>query len=415
MSTRNEGNLDSIVYARVPSEAGEANLAVSQQFSVPRGLTSEFLQIPSASLPQFGSVHVYDLKQKGLIVHNLSLLLNCGTLTGISGTQVRMIPAFYWISRCEIVVNGSILDTFTGEQNFLKQQIIMTDDDRCYINNGGGSYSTPAQRVLMASTSGQDYVIPLHSLFDEASLSLLTDSHQVQLRVHLKPIADLATANPGFTGTGIMSINSAFLLAKTSRMDSTIYAQRLLQLQNAPENYLYHDTKFGLYNLASGISQTQVVLSAITGRVSTLVFFIKQSNALTGDNCFNYMKIRNFSILNSNNTNISTGAPISDHTYANYIAPFISDSSYLSEQANGATNYGSIQNTGAKVYAYTFTHDNVTCLKTGITSSSVEFKGNEQLVLTFSSPLATSCILEVYAFCESALEFGETSVVKLTL
>ena len=119
--------------------------------------------------------------------------------------------------------------------------------------------------------------------------------------------------------------------------------------------------------------------------------------------------------LNSNNTNISTGAPISDHTYANYIAPFISDSSYLSEQANGATNYGSIQNTGANVYAYTFTHDNVTCLKTGITSSSVEFKGNEQLVLTFSSPLATSCILEVYAFCESALEFGETSVVKLTL
>ena len=65
------------------------------------------------------------------------------------------------------------------------------------------------------------------------------------------------------------------VLAKISRFNSTIYDQKLTQLKSTPENYLFHDTKALTYVIPAGVSQTQVVLSAITGRVTTLVFTVK--------------------------------------------------------------------------------------------------------------------------------------------
>ena len=75
-----------------------------------------------------------------------------------------------------------------------------------------------------------------------------------------------------------MTINSAFLLGKISRMDSLICRRRLTDLQTNPEHFLFHETKFGLHNLAAGISQTQIVLSAMTGRVTCLLFRLFLTN-----------------------------------------------------------------------------------------------------------------------------------------
>lgn len=67
--------------------------------------------------------------------------------------------------------------------------MLLVDDDRIDMNNGAGIYASVAQRQFMANTSGQDYIVPLHALFDQASISLLTDSNQVQLRVYMKNLS----------------------------------------------------------------------------------------------------------------------------------------------------------------------------------------------------------------------------------
>ena len=98
----------------------------------------------------------------------------------------------------------------------------------------------------------------------------------------------------------------------------------------------------------------------------------------TGDNYFNYLPIKDFSILNAGSTNIVGGSAI-PHTQALYIL-------------NRDWTRGSYS-TEANVYIYSFGASPVDTITTGKIYNFYRFKGSEQLVLNFPTPLAIPCHL----------------------
>ena len=107
---------------------------------------------------------------------------------------------------------------------------------------------------------------------------------------------------------------------------------------------LYHDLRYGIFNINSGVSTSQIVLSSITGKVAFIFFTVKNVTALSGDGAFTYNKISNFSILDATSTNITSGQPISDALSLNYLSAYWTNSSYLCETATGSNATGNIVN-----------------------------------------------------------------------
>ena len=412
MPNQNKHALESIISPRDTSMG--INVAKGQRTDTPVGLKPEILQIPSSSQPSFGSYCVFDIKQKNIILHDTSLIVNCTALTGLTGgTSPRLSPAYFWWTRIEAVVNGVILDTYYPTQQFFLNQILNTNSDRIMVNNGSGSYASPTQRALMASTAGANYIINLHTIFNEAHMVLLTDSHNVQLRVYFDTVANIVVAG-GATGTGAVSINFANLVCKSTKLPPDVAQNRLALMNAQPEHLLYHDLRYGIFNINSGVSTSQIVLSSITGKVAFFFFTAKFVNALTGDGAFTYNKITNFSILDATSTNVTSGQPITDALSLNYLSQFWSNSSYLSETATGSNAAGTIVNNGSNVYAWSFSSDPMSALNTGKLLSSRSFHGNEQLQIQWTSSLSTNVQVEVYAMCESILEEGTMSIKKLS-
>lgn len=412
MTRQNKHALVSLTRSRDGSMG--VNVSHSQKTNTPVGLRHEILQIPSSSMPSFGSYCVFDIKQKNVILHDTTLVINTTALTGLTGgTSPRLSPAYFWWTRIEAVVNGVILDTYYPTQQFVLNQILNPNSDRIHVNNGVGSYASPTQRSLMASTAGSNYIINLHTLFNEAHCALLTDSHNVQLRVYFDTVANIVVAG-GATGTGALSINFANLVCKTTRLSPDVAQNRLALMNAQPEHLLYHDLRYGIFNINSGVTSSQIVLSSITGKVAFIFFTAKNVNALAGDGAFTYNKITNFSILDATSTNVTSGQPITDALSLNYLSQYWTNSSYLSETSTGSNATGTIVNNGANVYCWSFSSDPMSALDSGKLLSSRPFQGNEQLQITWTSSLATNVQVEVYAMCESILEQGSMTIKKLS-
>lgn len=412
MPNQNKHALASITRRRDMSMG--INVSKSQKTDTPVGLKSEILQIPSSSQPSFGSYCVFDIKQKNILLHDVSLVVNTTALTGLTGgTNPRLSSAYFFWTRIECVVNGIILDTYYPTQQFVLNQILNSNSDRIMVNNGAGNYASPSQRNLMATTAGSNYIINLHTIFNEANMALLTDSHNVQLRVYFDTVANIVVSG-GATGTGAVSINFANLVCKTTKLPGDVTLNRLALMNTQAEHLLYHDLRYGIFNINSGVSTSQIVLSSITGKVAFFFFTAKNVNALTGDGAFTYNKITNFSILDATSTNITSGQPISDALSLNYLSQYWTNSSYLSETATGSNALGNIVNNGANVYVWSFSSDAVSSLTSGKLLSSRQFYGNEQLQITWTASLATNVQVEVYAMCESILEQGTMTIKKLS-
>ena len=268
---------------RVSAYATEAEVVAavskSQKTDTPVGLRSEILQIPSSSQPSFGSYCVFDIKQRNIILHDVALVVNTTALTGLTGgTSPRFSPAYFWWTRIEAVVNGVILDTYYPTEQFVLNQILNSNSDRIMVNNGAGNYASVTQRALMAATAGSNYTINLHTIFNEAHMALMTDAHNIQLRVYFDTVANIVVAG-GATGTGAVSINFANLICKTTKLPPDVAQNRLALMNAQPEHLLYHDLRYGIFNINSGVSSSQIVLSSITGKVALTFFAVKNKNA----------------------------------------------------------------------------------------------------------------------------------------
>ena len=374
------------------------NIPVSQETHIPNNLKHETVIVPSTNQPSWGSYFVFDFKEKSLTLHDLTIQFNVSALGGL--TSARYSTAFSWISRIEILINNQVIDTIYPETQFLLQNIFNWDEDRTYINNSAGSYSSTTQRTTLASATN-DYFIQLKTFFDQTHVDLLYPKDDVQLRVYMNPLSKVAIG--GGAGPATSTINFANLICRITRNGSDINASKMHHLSKQVHHHKFLETRYGTYSLSSGQTQYTKVLNSIVGKVDFFLFVVRPTG-WTGDGFHTFSQISNFSILDSTSTNITGGQPISSALCLGKLAKDFAKSSYLTDLANGAY-----------AYFYTFSADAADAVETGRSYNHFRFQGQEQLQITFSTVTASPFSVDVYAFCQSVLEVSPSYVKKASL
>jgi len=379
------------------------NIPASQDTHVPHHLKHEIVVVPSTSAPAWGSYFVFDFKEKALTLHKIAIQFNVSGLTAT--TDVRYTSAYSWFTRIEIVQNNQVIDTIYPDAQFLLNNLFHYEEDRAYINSAAGHYASVTQRVALAATTS-NYYIDLWTYFNQAHPDLLYPKDDVQLRVYL----DTFQNNFAGTGTGteLSKINFANLLCTVTRLNSDINSSKLFHLSKQVHHHKFNETRYATYALNNTGTNYTVVLNAIVGKVSFLLFVVRPSS-YTGDDWIKFSALSQFSILDSTSTNITGGQPILSELALGLNAKGFAKSSYLSETVRGLTN------NNAYAYFYSFGADAEDTISTGRTYNHWDFQGNEQLQVQFATTPTAPFTIDVYAYVNSVLEISPSYVKKLSL
>ena len=372
----------------------------------------ESIIIPSTSAPTWGGYFVIDFRERNCILHDLTLQFNVSALTGYTGTNTtspRYTPAFFWFSRIEFVQNNNVIDTVYSNQQFLSNQLFNYDEQRNLINLSCGLYSNTTQRATLAA-SANSYYVDLWTYFQQGHLPILSQKDDLQIRVYMDTLANNAVTGTATLSTGPTSvINSCNLIAKVSRFKSPEISNRLRSISNRPEHYKFNELRFGTFAVNSGVSQTSIVLTPITGHCNYLFFTVRPTASISGEGYFNYTAISNYALLDGTSTNIVGGQSIPSAMALLYLGRSWTKSSYLSETALSTTN------NGANVYVWSFSASAHETAESGIDMNTYKFTGNEQLQITFATTLAAGVTIDVYSHMNSLVEVSSHSVKKLSI
>ena len=275
------------------------NIPASQDTHVPHHLKHEIVVVPSNSAPAWGSYFVFDFKEKALTLHKIAIQFNVSQITGLTATtDVRYTSAYSWFTRIRIVQNNQVI--------VLLNNLFHYEEDRAYINSAAGHYASVAQRVALAATTS-NYYIDLWTYFNQAHPDLLYPKDDVQLRVYL----DTFQNNFAGTGTGaaLSKINFANLLCTVTRLNSDINSSKLFHLSKQVHHHKFNETRYATYALNNTGTNYTVVLNAIVGKVSFLLFVVRPSS-YTGDDWIKFSALSQFSILDS--TSFFNASPLLD-------------------------------------------------------------------------------------------------------
>ena len=391
--------------AGIRVQAGSLNLPVSQAISINSALKHELLVVPSSSMPQFGAFHTIDIREKSIILNNITLQFTTSAVAG-SSLVGYFTPAYYFFQRIELVQSGNVIDTIYGNQQFLINQLLEWDEDRLAMNNAAGNYSSTAQRTLLSSqTTTNTFYVNLKSYFDQAKMSLLTQSHEIQLRVYMAPLADVFTVSSGtLTSCTMQSCNA---ICRITRLDTATAQQRLQEMTLRPIHNVIHDLHYSPFSVASGNTTATIILAPFVGNVSALYFTVRSSTV--GFGAWAYQPLSSFALLDSGSTNIVGGLALPASLCANVLNRYWCKFSYNTETAFG------INNQGANFYMWSHSADPVSAHTQGQALSSRRYTGQEQLVLTWASALSSQVQIDVYAMVENILEITPYSVNKRSL
>ena len=408
-SQSTEHALSSVIHSRSGGKHG-LNVAGHQQDAIPQNLKHEIFIIPSTNQFAFGSMGIIDIKEKGIILHDLMLQFNVSAITGLTGTAAgfpNFNPFTFAIQRFEIYINGNCIDTKYPTEQFIQQQFYSgTDEQRLFVNNGQGNYSSNTQRATLASSTN-NYYVPLKTLIDETHLAILTSRDEIQLRIYIDQLANMVNVST-LTGTAAATINFVNAVCRITRLDSNTANQRAMQISKSPEHTFFHDLRYGTFTALSGVSQSTMVLTPLVGKVSVLFFVVRGSTA--NSNQFNfYNGVKDWALLNSSSTNIVGGQQIPSAYALQVLNKYWCQSSYPTETGLGLTN------NNAYVYCWSFSHEPIKTMTQGKMYGSYHFQGNEQLLINWSSALSANYQVDVYAFTESILQVDSISVKKISL
>ena len=366
--------------------------------------------IPSTSQPSWGGYSIFDLKEKNCSIHEITIKLNISPITGLTGTQANYPnynPSFWFLQRLEIVINNNIIDTIYPEEQWLRQQLFNYDETRKYNNLMCGDYSNPAQRALLASAQN-DYYIPLWSFFKQTHLTLINTSHEVQLRCYWNSSAN--NINVGtLTGTPLSTINSGVLLVKLTRHSQPVIQNKINDFSKIAHSK-FTELRYGTFVVNSGTATTNLVLTSIVGPVAFLIFVVRNTSNLYGTNYWNFQAVKDWAILDASSTNITGGVQI---THAEALLLLNKDyvlSSYTTENSLSSTN-----NNNANVYIYGFSGNVPDIVHTGRSYGYHYFQGNEQLLINFNASLSQNVQVDVYAYCDAAVEQSLNYVKKISV
>lgn len=387
-----------------------------QYTNMPR-MKHESVIIPSTSAPSWGGYFVFDVREKNARIHDLILQFNVSALTGYtvatgSPTYLqRYTPACFWFTRIELVQNNNVIDTIYPDEQFYLQQLFNPDERRLMLNTAQGNYSSIPQRVTMASTANT-YYVDLSTYFSQTHQGLYANKDDIQIRVYMDSLANNAVAPSGGTftlsaQTPISTINSSNIVVKLSRESSDVALSHINYIKSRPISHSFTELRYGTFNVNSGTQSANIVLTSITGKVSFLIFTVRSTTSLSGENYWNFLPITNFSILDSSSANIVGGQAITSNLNLLLLDNNWVKSSYLTE-ISGSTS----TNNNAYVYAYSFSADPYETIQTGSFLNSHTFNGSEQLQILFPSALGSAVQVNVYAFVEAYVEVSSNNVRK---
>lgn len=377
----------------------DVSLPASQVTNIPEGVENVVSLYPSATQPAWGSSFAIDIKDTNMLIHNIALMFNVSAISGTSGaTNLRFSPAYFWIDHIDVKLSGKVIDTYYPGSQFISTQLLNDDEDRIYSNNAAGHYASVAQRATMAASTS-NYIVKLFSIFDQCNLSIVNSNQTIQLLVFLNPLANVVINNG--TGTPVATINSCQALIKNTKLPTNI-TQQISNSLSLGSKTVFHKTLYMSYTVQSGVSSFNAILNTFTGKIALLYFVLRPTSGLTGDAVFAYQPISSFNILDSTNNSLVGGNPISSAVALHYLNLYYFNSSYCIEQAQASIdNVGTVVDNKANVYAWSFSNNTVDALLQGQLSGSKQFVGTEQLQVTFTSALASTHQLDVYAFAES--------------
>jgi hypothetical protein len=384
------------------------NLNADQSsITTPSNLKSEIILIPSTSAPNWGSYFIFDVKERNSIISDIVINFNIGTIGGVTGAPTsypHFVPATFFLTKVELVVNNVTLDTLYPVQLFTAQQFFENDEDRVLINNMQGSYASIAQRNTL-STATSNYYIKLRSFYNECNLPILSDAHNLQIRCYTDSLSNVVEKSTG-TGTATATINNANVIVKLTKLPSEIAQARLNAMIKSPEHNIFHDVRYPPFAISSGSASSTIVLTPFVGNVVALFFVVRDTSSLTGDNCYKFTKIKDFAILDSSSSNAVGGQAIASALALQYLNNFYSKSSYSSETDIGCNIAGTVVDNKANVYCWSFSSNPVLALEKGLMLGRKKFLGNEQLQISFTASLSAAVQVDVFAYCQSTVEQG---------
>jgi hypothetical protein len=361
------------------------------------------MKITCAGLP--AQTWITNISGTTIYVNSFTTLTLAGAASTITGEAINFVPFALAIQKLDIVIGGNVIDTIYPAQNFLLQNLYNIDEDRVYVNNQMGNYSSVAQRNLMA-TQTSNYFVNLKTLFNQVHLTPLTPNHQTQLRVYMMNLQDCI----GYaSGTPVATINSCNLIARVSRISPEAAQNKLLSISQQPAHNYFLESRFGLFQIPAGNSSSQIVLTPIVGSVAFLFFVVRNTTNVTQSLGYQYQPVTNWQLLGSSGENIVGGVALSSALCLQVLNQYWIESSFTSETSLGLTD------NKANVYMWSYSADPITSMKNASQYSSRSFYGNEQLVIQWQNSLVNPVQVDVYAMCNSAIEFAPGYIKKLSL
>ena len=198
------------------------------------------------------------------------------------------------------------------------------------------------------------------------------------------------------------------LLARITRLPQEIINQELQAIVKRPNFLRFNECRYQSFTVQSGVSSTSLVLSGLVGKVNSIWFVVRPVSGLTGNNLFSFTEIKDFSILNSSGTNISSGQVTPSRFALLQIGNDQSKSSYLAEPY-ATTPYNSF------LYVYSFAADLAEQHASAGNYSHYEFRGQEQLQINFATTLAANYQVDVWGSIQSGISQSLTNVRKETI
>jgi hypothetical protein len=374
---------------------------------LPVGLKHEFITVNSITAPSFGSNFTIRATEKGFI-QDCTICFNVGAVSGYTGTAVNVAPRFsptpFWIQKCEIVQSGEVLQTIYPDAQWIRQQLFTKEDDRQVLNASSGIYSSQANRYSMAITTS-NYFLPLRSLFNETYLPILTESHAVEFRIWLNPVAQLITTT-GLTVTTIAAaINSASVILKMTKLPSDALQREIQTIAKIPKHLRFHESRYVNGVALSGTSSYTLPLTNIVGKVSNFFFVVRPTTGLTLDATFSYSDILNFAILDGGSTNVVGGQSITSLYNRTIMSQHWNRSFYMLDAFNGTSN--------SFVFQYSWSHNPFDATNNGKSQSFRQFMGSEVLQINWSSALGANMDITAFAMTQAYVELTPTSSKRI--
>ena len=355
-----------------------------------------YVTIQSNASANFGGYCNFDININNYCIHEITMLMNVGAITGVTASSVLTLPAFCsafkWFTQVNITNQNNSLDIYDSQSNFLMNQMYTSLEDSYFINAAAGPYNSLATRYAMSQTNTV-WQVPLKcGIFNQLKTELLNNNHNIRVSVLLDSLTNIINQGT-LTGTPSSVLNSCSLVLKCSKYDQLTSNNKIMQLSRSPSMKLYNTTAYQPFISNLGSSQSIITLSNFIGlNVQFIYFVIHLSSAITKSESFTLLNnISNYSILSGSGESLvgSTTSPSVSlllYNKHNTCGCFTTDSTY------------------GNVYTLWHSIDPVsTIMNCGGNYGHRLYSGSESLVINFSSVLTGNCNIDIYASTSSIL------------